>query len=343
MNKTIKTPFVLFTFLSFILLFACNDNEKDTTQITLTTIEATYISSTTVSCGGNIISVGGATIISRGLCWSTKENPTIADNKTTDGGGIGLFTSLIKGLIPTTTYYVRAYATNSESSTVYGNEYQVTTLSTITDVDGNIYNTIKIGTQTWTVENLKTTKYNDENVIPEVTDNIIWSNLSTGAYCNYNNDIVNGVKFGKLYNWYAVNTGKLAPKGWHVSTDVDWTVLENLLTSKGFNYDNTTSGNKIAKSLASNDSWLLDSKTGVIGNELLKNNKTGFNALPGGGRYTFDPFFQNIEHQGFWWSPDLDGSDRARYRCLSHDGVDLYRSIYAMYVNSGFSVRCVKD
>src|SRR5574344_55140 len=88
-------------------------------------------------------------------------------------------------------------------------------MPTVTDIDGNVYHTITIGTQTWMVENLKVSKYNDGTAIPNVTDATAWAALTTGAYCDYNNDVANGTKYGHLYNWYAVNTGKLAPSGWH--------------------------------------------------------------------------------------------------------------------------------
>ena len=91
---------------------------------------------------------------------------------------------------------------------------------TVKDIDGNVYHTVTIGTQIWMVENLKTTKYRNGDGIPNVTDNTQWGNLTTWAYCNYNNDAANGTKYGKLYNWYAVNDSRnIAPTGWHVPTD----------------------------------------------------------------------------------------------------------------------------
>src|SRR5674476_633708 len=100
--------------------------------------------------------------------------------------------------------------------------------NTVTDIEGNVYHTVKIGTQTWMVENLKTTKYKDGTAIPLVTDNKVWINLPTPAYCWYDNDATTYKNtYGALYNWYAVNTGKLAPTGWHIPTDAEWTTLQN--------------------------------------------------------------------------------------------------------------------
>ena len=104
---------------------------------------------------------------------------------------------------------------------------------TVKDADGNKYNTVKIGNQVWMVENLKTTKYNDGTEILNVTSDTQWANLTTGAYCNYDNLESNAEIYGRLYNWYAVNTGKLAPAGWHVPTDDDWIILENYLIANG--------------------------------------------------------------------------------------------------------------
>src|ERR1035437_3093980 len=121
--------------------------------------------------------------------------------------------------------------------------------STVTDKDGNVYHTVTIGTQTWMVENLKTTKYNDGTAIPNVTSVTGWRNLTTGAYCNYENDIANGTKYGHLYNWYAVNTGKLAPKGWHVPTDAEWQTLGNYVKI------HLGSSGTVAKALAATTGW----------------------------------------------------------------------------------------
>jgi len=230
-NKKWQYPLIAMGLILMLAISCKKDEKKDETPVTptvptagvpvLSTTASNNIAQTTATCGGNITSDAGATITARGVCWSTGQTPTIIDNKTTDGTGIGVFTSSITGLTANTTYYARAYATNS-NGTGYGSVISFKTLTsgatgTVTDADGNIYNTVTIGTQTWMVENLKVTKYNDGTAIPLVTDNTAWSNLTTPGYCWYNNDAAtNKNTYGGLYNFYTVNTGKLAPTGWHV-------------------------------------------------------------------------------------------------------------------------------
>ncbi|HNZ71425.1 MAG TPA: fibrobacter succinogenes major paralogous domain-containing protein, partial [Prolixibacteraceae bacterium] len=155
--------------------------------------------------------------------------------------------------------------------------------------------------QVWMVENLKTTKYNDGTEILNVTSYTQWDNLTTGAYCNYDNLESNAATYGRLYNWYAVNTGKLAPAGWHVPTDDDWTILENYLIANGYNYDGTLDEDKIAKSLCAKTNWALSSEDGTPGAAPENNNSTGFTALPGGYRH-YDGDFYSIGEGGYWWS-----------------------------------------
>jgi len=312
---------------------------------TLTTTATSSITTTTATSGGIITNEGGAPITARGVCWSTSANPTIADSKTTDGTGTGTFTSTLTGLTANTTYNVRAYATNS-GGTRYGTQLSFTTaasdLYTITDKDGNVYHTVTIGTQTWMVENLKTTLYNDGTAIPLVTDNTAWYNLSTPAYCWNNNDAATYKNtYGALYNWYTVNTGKLAPKGWHVPTDAEWTTLENYLIANGYNYDGSTSGDYYAKSLAATTNWTTDTNAGTIGNDLSRNNSTGFSALPGGYRTDSNGTFDIVGYNGYWWSSTGSSTSYAWGRYMYYKDSYVYRSSYGK--QNGFSVRCVRD
>lgn len=214
----------------------------------------------------------------------------------------------------------------------------------VTDADGNVYHTVTIGTQTWTVENLRTTKYNDGTAITHVMDSTAWANLSTPAYCNYGNTVNSDSikKFGSLYNWYAVNTGKLAPTGWHIPTDSEWTVLVKYLVMHGYNYDGTTNdnvGNKVGKSLAAQTDWNNGGLTGAIGIDLSKNNSSGFTALPGGIRRASG--FIGIGIQSNWWSSTENNERSSMKRDLNYYYSGMAQDLCLKI--DGLSVRLVKD
>jgi uncharacterized protein (TIGR02145 family) len=211
----------------------------------------------------------------------------------------------------------------------------------VKDADGNKYNTVKIGSQVWMVENLKTTKYNDGTEMTNITDGDTWHRLSTGAYCNYDNLESNADTYGRLYNWYAVNTGKLAPAGWHIPTDEDWNILKNYLIANGYNYDGTKDEYKIAKSLCAKTNWALSSEAGTPGAAPENNNRTGFTALPGGGR-SGSGYFSGIGEYGHWWSSTEYTENSAFNRYLNYGGKSLGRS-YDTSGKNGFSVRLVRD
>ncbi len=196
-------------------------NELSFMTLTLpvvTTAAVSDISTTTVTCGGEVTFDGNSTATVRGVCWGTASNPDINGSHTNDGNGEGSFVSSLTGLTEGTLYYVRAYATN-DAGTSYGSETSF--ITSVADADGNIYNTIIIGTQMWLGENLKTTKYNDGTAIPYHSGFFI----TTAEYAWYDNNINYKDQYGALYNFTAVNTGLLCPTGWHVPTDAEWTVL----------------------------------------------------------------------------------------------------------------------
>jgi uncharacterized protein (TIGR02145 family) len=206
----------------------------------LTTDDVNSITCVCARSGGHIIEnedLGGSDeFITVGVCWSTTPNPTIADNKMIVDIEIGIhpdpkhFHSVLTDLNSGTTYHVRAYATTS-SGTAYGNEVSFTTLTPtapVSDIDGNIYKTIQIGTQIWMSENLKTTRYNNGDQIPN--GNGDWTDLNKGNYWWYDNDASKYKDaYGAIYNWHAVGTGNLCPTGWHVPTNSEWTTLITFL------------------------------------------------------------------------------------------------------------------
>ena len=221
---------------------------------------------------------------------------------------------------------------SSSPSTVYS--------ETITDPDNNIYKTIQIGTQIWTVENWRSTKYGDGTPIPHVTASREWRRLSTPAYCWYNNDSEQG--YGALYNWWVVdpaNPKRIAPEGWRVPTDEDWAVLQSYLINNGHNWDGSTTVNKIGKALASNGGeWANNGRQGYVGNDQGSNNSSGISALPGGCR-DYNAKFNSVGLYGFGWSATENDESNAYSRGLSYDNELLNRFDY--YKSAGFSVRLV--
>jgi len=308
----------------------------------VTTAAVTDITKTTARCGGNVTSDGGAEVTARGVCWSKNPMPTIEDNKTVDGSGVGSFTSSPAGLTFGTRYYVRAYATNSAGSG-YGEERSFTTerpdsTGTVTDCDGNEYMTIKIGDQWWMMENLKVTHYRNGDPIPHVTDDSAWAGLSTGASCNYDNDEGNVAIYGRLYNWYAVDDSRnLAPEGWHVPTDEEWKHLEMFLgmsqaEADAFSWRGTDEGGKLKETGTTH--WISPNEGAT--------NESGFSALPGGYRYNRGRF-GSIGIGAFFWSSTEFDSKGAWLRNLRYDSPQIDRAGNGSYKYYGFSVRCVRD
>jgi len=215
--------------------------------------------------------------------------------------------------------------------------------NTVTDIDGNVYHTVTIGNQTWMVENLKTTRYRNgefigtttpatKDIYSETTPRYQWAYYGVESYV---------AKYGRLYTWYAAtDTRKLAPAGWHLPTDAEWTTLETYLIANGYNYDGTTTGNKIAKALAATTDWNTYTETGTIGDDLTKNNSSSFTALSGGYRY-YNGTFYSIGYTGNWWSSTENYTTTARGRILFHSRADLGRDIGGK--RDGRSVRCIKD
>ncbi len=218
---------VIFLILAILIINSC---EKKPTLPILTTSTVTSITPVTATSGGEVTNDGGATVISRGICWNTSQNPTIVNDKTNESGTIGAFASNLNQLNPSTLYHVRAYASNS-AGTGYGNQVTFTTQQpdpiSVTDADGNIYDVVRIGTQLWMKENVKTTKWPDGTIINLVKTEFTWASLSvtTKAYCWLNDNIANKDIYGALYTWAAAQGA--CPTGWHVPSDAEWTILAN--------------------------------------------------------------------------------------------------------------------
>ena len=193
------------------------------------------------------------------------------------------------------------------------------------------------------VENFKAHKYSDGSAIPTAKTYSDWFTTNTGAYGWYNSDITNETTNGALYNWFAVSSGKLAPTGWHIPTDAEWSVLESYMIVNGYNYDGTTVGNKIAKSLSSTSTWNTSTNTGAIGNNLSENNRAGFSAISSGAWDTFSTgtLYNGLGYFCGWWTTTGNITDGGPYVNLGFSSNFLRHSVNNQQV--GYSVRCVKD
>jgi uncharacterized protein (TIGR02145 family) len=212
-------------------------------------------------------------------------------------------------------------------------------LPAVSDIEGNIYATVQIGNQIWTLENLKTTRLNDGTAIPLIEDNAQWNALASPGYCWYDNDLGNRQRYGALYNWYTVSSGKLAPAGWHVPTDAEWKELENFCVANRYNWDSTMVENRIAQSVAAKTVWEASSNPGTPGSDLTENNRTGFSALPGGRRNSAG--FMGSGTETFWWINTENDATSAFIRYLHYEAALLNWDYDDK--SCGFSVRLVKD
>jgi uncharacterized protein (TIGR02145 family) len=206
---------------------------------------------------------------------------------------------------------------------------------TVTDISANVYPTIIIGKYIWIAENLKTNKFNDGTEISKIEGNTLWSGLDFPAYCWYNDNPNNSIPFGALYNWFAINSGKLCPIGWRVPSDLEWKYLE------GYSDSLYKVGNPI---------WDKSGLRGINAGKKLKSrsgwrfggngtNNFGFSALPGGERLM--GFHNTISSSGFWWTSTEADSSNAWYRCIIYSLDEISRDIHPKRM--GFSVRCIKD
>ena len=315
-------PFALSILFAFILI-SCNRNNS---QIVLETQAVTGIAYTTAASGANVINKKGAGLTSRGVCWSLTPEPTAREYKTDEGAGKGGFVSNLKGLKPGTTYYIRAYAIR-ENDTIYGNVISFSTenFGAVTDIEGNEYKTITAGNRTWMAENLRTTRYADSTLIPNIKDAAKWASLTSPGYCWFkNSEAAFKTMYGAIYNWYTVNTGKLCPEGWHVPTDDDWKGLSAALGG------DLVAGGKLKQT---GDSYWQTPNTGAS-NEYL------FTALPGGLRY-LDGEFRDFGFGGYWWTSTEFSPERAIFRFAFYQDANLFR--FDNDKKNGFYVRCVKD
>jgi uncharacterized protein (TIGR02145 family) len=195
---------------------------------------------------------------------------------------------------------------------------------TISDIDSNLYYTVAVGSQVWLKGNLRTTRYNNGTPIPNVTESTKWANLTTGAYRWYNDDPSNKYSYGALYNWHAVNSGKLCPVGWHVPTNTDWQILFNFLGGE------KKAGDKLKEPGTSYWTYPNEGAT----------NSSGFSARAG-GMYSKDFSFGDNGVGGYWWSSTEYNKTNANLVYLFFTDSNVNR--FNISKGYGISVRCVKD
>lgn len=349
LHRTLQTAIIL-----AVMAFppGCDEIIQEETVPEVTTGAVQYITNTSATCTGNLISTGNSYWVNRGVCFSALISSPDKNNNSAwadAGSHTGPFNAYLEFLTPGITYYVRAYATN-EAGTGYGDVISFTTTGsvtgdivfnpdltyeTITDIDGNTYRTIKIADQSWMAENLRTTRYNDGSPIPHVNGVAGWINRGTEGYCWYNNDAERfGEIFGALYNWYCISTNKICPSGWHVPGDDEWAALIEY-----------AGGDSIAgrKMKESTDAHWVQTEASIT-------NSTGFTVLPGGNRWgvTTDPlsYFTDLGYSGnFWSSTEFSdpgfGIYGAYCRSFYHAWDGCTQSVFTR--NEGLSVRCIKD
>lgn len=316
--------------LGIFIINACNSkdsliNSENHEVPTVTTSVVSSITQTSARCGGVIASDGGSVITACGVCWSTNTIPTIASNKTTNSTEDTSYTSSISGLAVATSYYIRAYAINA-IGTAYGDVISFTTKAPaelVTDVDGYVYETIKIGTQVWMASNLKVTHYRNGDPIPTGE----WYSLYAGGYCSYNDDDQNKTTYGRLYNWFTIDDSRnIAPEGWHVASIEEWETLIEYLGG------NDLAGGRMK--VHGTDYWIRPN-TGA-------NNESGFSALPGGRISSGGTSLDLRVGAWFWSSSELGG---VSYEALCA-GLAFNNSIVILrskHLYEGLSIRCVKD
>lgn len=279
----------------------------------------------------------------RGVVWDTSENPTIdLETKTVDGKGGNDYNSDLVDLLPNTEYYLRAYGTSTKSGlTGYGNQIIFKTVDPsilagqgVTDIDGNTYPSLIINEDEYSAKNLSVTKYKNGDDIPQVQDPTEWSNLTTGAWCYYENE-PNNETYGKLYNWFAVNDPRgLAPEGWRVPSESEWEALQQYLISAGYNDDGSVEDDKLSRAIA------IESFSDPSLPEI--DNVTGFSGLPAGIRQSAGDF-SFIGTSASWWTTTSSPNDEKFIQFRQMFRREGMRGTGAALKTSGYSIRLIKD
>lgn len=289
---------------------------------TIKTIEGTDIDVNSITLKAELIDNGKAQITEKGICWGTNELPTTSDKKVSVTSNENIFETNITNLEINTTYYFRSYAINSVG-TSYGNQLSYKTKDSVVDVEGNSYKIVKIGDQIWMAENLKTTKYNDGVSLMFTSSSYDWLMQTKGAYCWTHDDPSYKNIYGAYYNFNAVKTGKLAPKGWRVPTQADWVQLQNHLGGPA------TSGGKLK---STGNRWEFPN--------LGASNESGFNALPASYRSKVNGTNPFVGQYSLFWSSTPGTNGAGRFMLYYYDATSNFDFDSETF---GFNVRCIKE
>jgi len=328
-NKYLFSTLFFLTIVS-LLYITSSCTKRVWNPPTVGEVQVSSITSSSAKCFCETKTDGGFSITKMGVCWSLSPNPTISNYIIEDNSGTLQINTYLINLSPGTTYYVRGYASN-EIGMSYGTEKSFTTSNnTVTDVDGNVYNTVTIGTQTWMRENLKTTRYRNADLIGTTTPAILdISNSTTYPAPKYQwayaGNEINVATYGRLYTWHAATDSRnICPTGWHVPTDTEWTTL---ITFLGGQY---VAGGKLKE--AGTAHWLSPNAGAT--------NSSGITALPGGSRAN-DGTFDYVGNVGVWWCSTEYSTIDAMHLNMSYIVSSV--SNYNRNKTFGLSVRCLRD
>lgn len=312
----------------FVLIF-CISCKRTENRAEVKTVGVYEIKGTSAVAKGEITDLGDG-VVTIGFCWNHGVIPTIDNTKVSllSVGVVGPFFATIQGLDPVTGYLLRAYVTDYYGTT-YGDLVEFTTIydyetDTLIDIQGYKYPAVKIDTLWWMAENLRVLKLNDGTDIPLITGNTDWKTTALPAYCWPGNDFSKKEDYGLLYNWNAVNTGKLCPAHWHVSTYPEWVLIDNFLYLQ--------TGDKLKET--GTDHWPPRNSEAT--------NSIGFTALPAGYRDGSDGHFYSLGYEGFWWTSTETSQTAARSTNISYQSGFLSGN-YSSIKKNGYSVRCVKN